>query len=335
MVENNQKLQQKPQQSGIDKMTGFYKRVSGFGKQAFYKLSNLEKSNMELAIRQLKKGEFFDAAMRFKFVLLLNKNNSIAQYLLGKSYFFAGKFDKAAAPLKKAIAARPDLDEARFLLAACGGDITIKSIPRSFIIEKLDFISTRYEAFVEGTSSVLNNILAEEFKKIIGENMGFNVLDLGCRGGDSAQILRPISNAVVGVEPSLKMVAIARTRRINDLLTFNLIATKFPEDFMKECKDKFAVVISTYYLDNLGDLKDYFHDVHNLLEKGGLFAFNISRDLELGTNDYAFKSKTLIFSHSASYIKKLADNIGFNIASEREATYSSGAVDLVYILEKK
>lgn len=298
-----------------------------------YRLSHFEKTNMEIGIKQLKRGDFFDAGLRFRFVLLINKQNAIAHYLLGKSYFYRGKFSKAIPHLRQALKLRADLTESEFLLACCGVNPQITSIPRSFIIEKLDYISTFYDEFTTNTSSLVNKVLEEELKKIIGENMGFNVLDLGCRGGDTAEILRKVANAVVGVDPSLKMVALARNRRIENMLTFNLLITKFPEDYLAECKDKFSVVTSTYYIDNLGPLENYFSLVAKVLEPGGLFAFNTNKSS--GSEDFSFRSNIILFSHSAEYIKKLADSVGFNIIIKREIKYPNNTEDLVYILEKK
>jgi len=288
---------------------------------------------MELGIKQLKAGNYFDAALRFKFVLWMNKRNVIAHYLLGKSYFYRGKFAECVPPLKEALRLQPDFEEAKFLLTCAGANTGIKAIPRSFIIDKLDQISLNYDQYVQNTSSQVNAVLAEELKKLTGENMGFNVLDLGARGGDTAQILRSVSNSVIGVEPSLKLVSIARSRRINNLLAYNQIAGRFPEDYLRECKDHFSIVLCTYYLDNLGPLDEFFKLVSNVTEDKGIFAFNIS--VHNGNEDYFFKTSSILFAHSPAYVEKLLEKSGFKIISRREVKYASGATDMVYVTVKK
>ena len=333
MADDKETPAQTQKLSFLDQIIGAVTEARIYFETAWNKLSNLEKSNMELGIRHLKAGNFFDAVVRFKIVTWLNKNNAIGYYLLGKSQFYHGKPEKAIAPLQKSLQLNPDIGEAKFLLAACGNDQIITAIPRSFIIEKDDMIALRYDDFIANTSSHLNAALQDELYTIIGENMGFNVLDLGCRGGDSAQILRKSANAVIGVEPSLKLIALAKNRRIDDLLSFNQLATRFPEDYLKECKDKFAVVISTYYLDNFGELKSFFEGVHHVMEAGSLFAFNISKSSS--NQDFAFSPKLMIFTHSEQYISKLSPELGFIIVNKSEVKYPSGSVDLLYILEKK
>lgn len=329
---DSEKPQNKPQQSVVDQLTTFAFGVRSFARLTYQKLSNLERANMELGIKLLKRGDYFDAYWRFKLVLFLNKNNSLAYYLLGKSLFYRGKFTEAAIALNQSLRLKPDLDEARFLLAAGGKPAEIKSLPRSFVIEKLDFVATRYEEFITGTSSHLTTAMQEELQKIIGDKMGFNVLDLGARGGDSSQILRSVANSVVGVEPSLKLSAIARTRRVNELLTFNSLVTRFPEDYLKEVKEKFAIILSTYYLDNLGALDEFFRLTANIVETGGLFVFNINRNA--GAEDYKFKPSSLIFTHSTAYIEKLAAENSFSVLTKRDVKYSNDSVDVLYILEK-
>ncbi len=323
---------QTAKKSAIDQLWGFVTRIRSLSRLTFYKLGNIEKANMELGIRQMRMGNYFDAALRFKFVLWMNKSNTIAYYLLGKSFFYRGKLKQAVPPLQQALKLDPSLEEAKFLLACCGTNAGIKAIPRSFIIDKLDLLSVNYEQFVENVSSKTNTILEEEIKKIIGDNMGFNVLDLGARGGDTAQILRSTANSIVGVEASLRMIGLARNRRVNDLLTFNQLVTKFPEDYLRESKEKFSVVLCTYYLDNLGPLEEFFKLVANVIEPSGIFAFNTH--LHSGAEEYFFRPNVMMFSHPTAYIEKLAEKSGFKIAARREVKYVNGSIDSVYVLVK-
>ena len=298
---------QRPKTSAIDNLIAFSKRADKFMRMAVYKIGHIEQANMELGIKQLKSGNYFDATVRFKIVLLVNKTNAIAHYLLGKTYCYRNKFTEAVSHLQQALRLQPDFDEAKFILACCGQRVDIKMIPRSFIIEKQDLLSVNYDNFVPTTSARVNSVLAEEFRKILGDQMGFTVLDLGCRGGDTSQMMRKNANSIIGVEPSLKLVAIARNRRIDNLLTFNLIFGKFPEDYVKESLDKFQIVLSTYYLDNLGPLDDYFTNVMKVLDKGSFFAFNIARhDTK---EDFLFHGNEMIFTHSAKLYRKIAGEI--------------------------
>ncbi len=85
MPEPRQKAPSTPQQSALDRMIAFYESAESFMRGSYYRLGHMEKANMEMGIKQLKRGEYFDAGLRFKFVTYLNKNNDMAYYLLGKT----------------------------------------------------------------------------------------------------------------------------------------------------------------------------------------------------------------------------------------------------------
>ena len=329
--ENNEKSVETPPQSFLDKFANYIFNFRSYFNKLVDRVSNIEKSNMEAGIQQLRKGQFKEARIRFGIVTKLNHKNAIAHYLRGKCSFYLQKNKDAIQSFRQALKLNPNLEEAKFLVAACGAPQEIKSIPRSFVIEKSDNLSTILEYFQDNFSSKLNVVLAEEFKKILGEKLGFNVLELGTHGGDSAEIFRNYANSIVGVEPSLKLLALDRNRRVENLLTYNLLVGKFPEDYLKESKEKFYVVLSTYYFDNLGDLNEIFGLVHNALEDKGLFAFNVNK---FAKTNFEFKPKSLLFSHSPEFIKSLLQKHGFNLIVEKEVSYEDSGTDILYIVEK-
>ncbi len=299
------------------------------------KLKNIEKSNMELGIHHMRAGNFYDAGLRFKIVLFFNKNNAIANYLLGKALVFQTKFEKAVPPLQAALTLKPEMDEARFLLSVCGALPPVTSIPRSYIIEKADTLAlpSVFEDFSNNVSKPFHQILTGELARYYGdERLGFNVLTLGTNGGESALTVRKIANSIVGVDPSLKMTALSRNRREEDVLVYNTLVTRFPEDYLKETSNKFDLVICTFYLDNVGDLNPLFAQVKNVLNDGGTFAFNVK---PLNTAEWHFIPGTMVFGHSDSYVKSVLEKQGFKLFHSQEVPTENLGSDVLYIAEKK
>lgn len=84
---------------------------------SFGKLSNIVKSNFDLGKKHLAQGNFGDAIFRFKIVVWLEPEQAAGWYFLGKTYFAYGNKVRAEEALKKAIAIKPDFQEAAKLLS--------------------------------------------------------------------------------------------------------------------------------------------------------------------------------------------------------------------------
>jgi tetratricopeptide (TPR) repeat protein len=209
-----------PQMSFFDKALNFIRNSRNFAETAWDKVQHISRSNVEMGIIQMRSGEFFDAILRFKIAIFFDKTNPIAYYLLGKSLIYSGKKAKASAPLRKALALNPGLTEANFLLAMCGGGNELTEIPRSFIIERADIIAANYsKIYPEDGKTNLTNKLQSEFAKYFETWQGFVVLDLNCAGGEVGALMREKANTIIGVDPSIKMGAIAKQKRVGENLS--------------------------------------------------------------------------------------------------------------------
>ena len=199
---------------------------------------------MELGVAHMKNGDYRDAAMRFRFVCWRNPKNFIAHYLQGKSYVFAGKYEKAIKPLKIALANKPELDEAKFLLATCGEKVDIEEIPPSILIEHLDKAAEVYDSEVIEQSE-LTPLVSKVVEEYFEGKQGFGVLHLDCRAGDAPAAIFSRSDHMVGTDPSLKMLSKARDKRVDDRLVYNELVGKTARDYLDICEKKFDIIFST------------------------------------------------------------------------------------------
>ena len=324
--------EQKPQISFYEKMANYAKLSLDFLTSAYDKLNNLARSNIELGIYQMRSGQFYDAAIRFKMSLWFDRNNPITYYLLGKSYVYDGKRQKAIAPLKRALALDPKLAEAGFLLELCGSGTNLPEIPRSFVIERNDTIADNYaKIFPEGEKTHIAKKLEEEFARYFENWQGFTVLDLGCMGGDYGVLLKAKANVLVGVEPSIKMAAIARQKRENDLLVYNKVSGRFPEDYLKDTEESYQVMLSIQYLSNFAALDWFFKLARTrFAQEGGIFIFTITPS---DTGQNRFYADKILFMHSEKYVEESLAASGFRLHKKTEIVYESGMVDLIYMAE--
>ncbi|PIR31667.1 MAG: hypothetical protein COV36_07645 [Alphaproteobacteria bacterium CG11_big_fil_rev_8_21_14_0_20_44_7] len=339
MKKDKEKATEKPTKSVLDSALDWLQSIRHSGIEVIQRAKNLERTNMELGLRYLNQGNFFDAALRFRFVGWLNKNNHIAKYLEGKSYVYQGKFDKAIKPLQFALAADPSLEEARFFLAVCGSDVEIDRVPPSILIEQLENTTDIYESqIVKGANYHVNEILQEELFKYLGEKQGFTFLDLDCRSGDVGEVVLEKADKITGIEPSMGLIALARQKRVDEKLVYNELINKMGIDFLHKNVDsevpiKYDIITITYSFLNYGSLDEYFALIARTLKPKGLLAFNISKASV--TKGYEFEMDVMDFAHSNEYIAELADEYGFKAIVERDITYQSGKQDVFYLMEKK
>lgn len=313
-----------------DDLFGWFNNLIDLCKVSYERMQNLEKSNMELGVLHMKNRNYLDAAMRFRFVCWRNPKNFIAHYLQGKSYVFAGKYDKAIKPLRIALSDKPDLEEAKFLLATCGEKIDIKEIPPSILIEHLDVAAAVYDDEVilqSKLSPLVSKVVAEHFEG----RQGFQVLHLDCRTGDAPEAIFARSDHMVGTDPSLKMISKARDKRVDDRLVYNELVGKTARDYLAQCEKKFDIIFTTNSFVNYKELEYFFEKAKELLKPNGVFLFNIMKS---ETEKAIYSNAEMVFTHSPEYIAELAEEFSFKIESQNEIKYEAGSNDLLMLLKK-
>ena len=90
---------------------------------------NIVKNNYELGRKHYELGNFDDAVLRFKFLTWMEPRHADGWYWLGASYMAVDKKPNAKAALIKAVAIKPDFQEAKDLLQA--------AVPENFTIRQV------------------------------------------------------------------------------------------------------------------------------------------------------------------------------------------------------
>ena len=140
-------------------------------------------------------------------------------------------------------------------------------------------------------------------KHIGDKEQKIDILDLGCGTGLSGASFSEHVNQMVGVDLSPKMLAKAEERGCyTDLVQADVC------DAMKQCRQKFDLVLSADVFIYIGALEEVFTLTTKLLNPGGMFAFSIEKQ-RTGL-DYRLRL-TGRYAHSLDYIRRLAKAEGF------------------------
>lgn len=138
-----------------------------------------------------------------------------------------------------------------------------------------------------------------------------NTLDLGCGTGLSGIALREMSNKLIGVDISTKMLAQARAKDIYDELVESELIT-----FLENTKESYNLIVSADVIPYLGELETLFQALRPKLACLGLFVFNI----EISEQDPWQLQKSARFNHHPNYIQTLATEYDLTIIHKEYLT---------------
>ncbi|CAN5681861.1 tetratricopeptide repeat protein [soil metagenome] len=255
-----------------------------------------------------------------------------AQPLLGEAWSDRGtllrgmgRMDEAATSFEKAIAAGADPQLNAWFLAAVRGDATARSTPRNYVERLFDDYAEDFTDHLVGElqyrahETLIDHLLQMKTRHYR------SVLDLGCGTGLCGLLITPVTGRVDGVDISLAMVAQARATNAYTLLVHEDIA-----DFLRDADRSDDLVLAADVFVYVGDLDRLFTGVARVLEAGGQFCFTV----EPATGDAEVQLlPSLRYAHSENYIRRLADQHGFEVdASFRAALRNDGegAVEGLY-----
>ncbi len=142
-----------------------------------------------------------------------------------------------------------------------------------------------YTIFADVYDNFMSEIPYKKWADMIGDYLAENkynncpVLELGCGTGNLTLLMAEKGYQMTGVDISSSMlkIAINKSRKSGHKITFSL------QDMRAlELQDKYPVVISVCdsmnYLENVFDMKSAFEGVHDALEKGGQFIFDMKTE---------------------------------------------------------
>lgn len=137
------------------------------------------------------------------------------------------------------------------------------------------------------------------------------IADLGCGTGLCGPLFARYADELTGVDLSPKMLELAKRKNCYDSLVEADVV-----DFLDQRRNSFDVCIAADVLVYFGDLDLVMASAFKALRDDGLFAFTVE-----ATNDEEWSlQRTGRYAHSASYIARTVERLGFHVVEKKQAT---------------
>ncbi|NPC58436.1 tetratricopeptide repeat protein [Caenimonas soli] len=238
--------------------------------------------------------------------LAVNPGLAPAWTLRGSLLKDLGRPDEAAAAYEQAIARGADPELNRYYLAALRGGEVPQAPPRQYVESLFDGYA---DGFEEHLVEVLNyrapKVLVDELRRM--QRRFDCALDLGCGTGLCGVLLRPLARSLHGVDLSGNMVERAAARGVYDALAQADVA-----QYLADTQQSYDLVLAADVFIYLGALEAVFAGVARVMRPGGVFCFSVEACDE--GPDFALRP-SLRYAHSSGYIRKLAEQYGFEIGA--------------------
>ena len=282
---------------------------------------------LSLARACSKAGRFSRAAECFSAAVIQDPQHKTAHYELGNSFrAIKGRSKESFAAYQQHLNLFPDDEKARFWMGVVSGESQI-SMPANLIAGLFDSYADHFD---EHLVSKLEYKTPEALFNLIMKSRGshdvkfIRTVDLGCGTGLMAPLLRDHVEWLEGVDLSEGMVNKARDRDLYDKLCVDDLVSHLKQA-AAGVEGFYDLLISADTLVYLGDLAPVFLAANEVSTSGALFAFSVeSLEAIGGGNGYRITSSGR-FAHSASYIRDLALQFGWEIIAIEERVLRKNA----------
>jgi predicted TPR repeat methyltransferase len=187
-------------------------------------------------------------------------------------------------------------------LASLGAEPPPAVAPRALVIDLYDRYADQYDQHVIRTLNYRTpDLLFDALRRFMPQS-NLDILDLGCGTGLFGRLLRPRARRLTGIDISPNMLKIAGQRKIyDDLFCNDLVA------FLQTQTEAVDLAAAADVFCYIGDLSPVFQAARGALRCGGFFCFSVESG---GEKDFVL-GPSLRYSHSAAYLRRLANNHGF------------------------
>ena len=293
--------------AGVYRLAGDYAAAATMYEKALALDPNLVEAHRNLGFLYAE-AEQYDAAIRhYLRAAIFLPNSTDALFGLAHAYMKADNPASAEEYFKQVLALKPDHAEARHLLDAITGTHS-EHPPEQYVAGLFDNYADRFEEhLVNKLEYRVPELLRKSVASVCGAGHRFSrVVDLGCGTGLAGEQIAPVTDVLVGVDLSARMLAHAKAKGIYDQLHHQNIASFLATDAGAD------LYLAADVLIYLGDLEPYFSALGNVALPGARFVFSV----EDHSGDAGFVLKpTGRYAHSMTYLRALAEKHGFPVES--------------------
>jgi predicted TPR repeat methyltransferase len=313
-----------PGQSDVWRYLGLAHRELGQWQPAIdclRRTSELEPSNDEawvlLAQTHLRLGQVDQALAAFDAATTHVPGSAMAWSERGNLLREVNRLDEAAQCFEKALALGADPELHGYYLAAvkaAAGEQAPAAMPLGAPARYVEALFDQYAT--EFQDHLVDNLRYRGHETLVrplaesGRRYGA-VLDLGCGSGLCGSIIRPVADALDGVDLSGAMIEQARKLGIYRSLTQAELG-----QFLFACTGRYDLVLAGDVLTYVGDLSGVFRSVRRILNPGGRFALTLERAPE-GANagEDVRLQPSLRYAHSEAAVRRVAEASGFTVST--------------------
>lgn len=246
------------------------------------KLSDLPRTNYELALYHFNLGNFVDARMRFKLAHYLDNTYSETDYYIGLSHYNQFHYEKASLYLKRYLTQNnpPHLEETQFCLKVMTElDIPIQRVPTALISYKFNQLIAQH-----GSESISSNnfkihqqiiTLLTPYLQTNAQTSGNHVLDLGCGIGALGALTRSakLASSITGIDVSPTALSIAKSLKTDGVDVYNSTILSDITTYLHEASTQnigtIDVILAVDSLGCLGELDKVIDNISTLLSSKG------------------------------------------------------------------
>ncbi len=241
--------------------------------------------------------------------LQLDSTRGALWTLRGNLLMEIGRAGEARAAFEQAIDHGADPQLTGYYLASLGAGAAPPTAPRVYVESLFDNYA---EGFEKHLMQVLHyrapEILVAELRRA-GRHFK-STLDLGCGTGLCGLAMRPLTDQLHGVDVSGHMVQQAQARGVYDRVLQDDLVT-----YLDETTERYNLLVAADVFIYVGALEPVFAGAARVMERGAVFCFSVE---SCGDEDAFVLRPSLRYAHSLGYIRRLAEQYGFEISSTQE-----------------
>ncbi len=263
-------------------------------------------------IAQREAGASAMAAALFGEAASFDPSSPLTHWLLGQAREALGADEAASEAYRHTLALDPeDRYGAALALARLGAAAVPDKAPDAFVRDLFDQYADRFDtALVETLHYRAPSLLVEAIRRTLGPGP-FDIYDAGCGTGLMGVALKPVAKRLAGSDLSARMVEKARARGVYDeLAAGDMVA------LLRATPGSYDLVTAADVLVYIGALDAVFAAAGHALKTGGGFAFTVER----GSEEEWSLGESGRYAHSAAYLRRLAADHGFAVATLDEAS---------------
>lgn len=285
------------------------------------KLKDLPRTNFDLGCDFAERGQWKDAAFRFRVALYLKPQFSEAHYNLGCCQMQLGQRAQARQSFLTALKQDPGNTDAVFMLSAVDPNAVPQErrpqrMPMTMVQQFFGALAPRYDAIEASNNYQAGGVVHEALKPLLGARNDLVVVDLGAGTGLASRPFRPLAKTLVAVEFVAPMAEAARLARVADAPLFDRVLEEDIADPAASAAPlaEADLVLAVNALQFLGNLQPFFMALGQKLKPGALVALTV--EPFAAPAGYGVNIETGRFGHHPEYIKLTAKNAGLALKQE-------------------